>query len=563
MPSEFRVIDVRSMSIVKPSQRVRYVALSYVWQQAQLPSATAEFQLQRKNMKYLGQPGGLQAASLPYLLSDTIALCRDMGETFLWIDRLCIVQDDPETKHNLICAMDRIYREAAFTIVSAATGSGLQGYSGRPRKPSISSPPRDCKHEGGGVEPHHMEMLQSSPWNRRSWTFQERVLSRRCMFVTDNQVIWECLKGDAVEEYTWSINNRCEAEEYIQTEDNMSQFRGAVRDQGFRRTTNYNTEITESVDKYWSWVEDYTSRSLSFDTDILNAFSGVGNYLSRALGTHLLFALPESHFHKALLWSSLESPKARQSTPHIPSWSWASWKQAVTYEKFEYDDLVSLVFFHYQDLIAGQRQLNVNERWLGIDYSISNFEDTNSILDTSISMPNTAGKFMPAQWRSTKTWQECPHSPWQALKHKQLDPAAVEIAKKWPGALVFNTTVASLKLKFDDDSKGQTIRGVLIYSSGGELVGCMETSAASMDSSKCHDFVVICGGIADFRSRKISVQMMRFSGGTPDYDLWRLYVMRVEKLPSQSFVGRRIDVGYIEAHRWHLCEPRWETVVLC
>jgi hypothetical protein len=138
------------MSVIKPEQLVRYVALSYVWQQA---TATNQLRLQKSNLEKLNNSERLNHAELPDFIVDAIALCRDIGEDYLWVDRLCIVQDDSKSKRNQICAMDKIYRSAAFTIITASKGPGLPGYLERPRKSSIWMPPRDCAHEARGVIP--------------------------------------------------------------------------------------------------------------------------------------------------------------------------------------------------------------------------------------------------------------------------------------------------------------------------------------------------------------------------------------------------------------------------
>jgi hypothetical protein len=53
-----------------------------------------------------------------------------LGMRYLWVDRYCINQDDPEEKHGAIRNKDSIYRNAFVTTIAAAgSGSdyGLQG----------------------------------------------------------------------------------------------------------------------------------------------------------------------------------------------------------------------------------------------------------------------------------------------------------------------------------------------------------------------------------------------------------------------------------------------------
>jgi hypothetical protein len=37
----------------------------------------------------------LQTLTLPRTISDTITVCKELGIRYLWVDRLCIRQDDP------------------------------------------------------------------------------------------------------------------------------------------------------------------------------------------------------------------------------------------------------------------------------------------------------------------------------------------------------------------------------------------------------------------------------------------------------------------------------------
>ncbi|MCJ1309316.1 hypothetical protein MMC25_002975 [Agyrium rufum] len=88
-----------------------YVALSYVW----------------------GPPAG----DWPKTILDAVAVTRQLGEKYLWVDRLCINQSDLEEKQFLISKMDAIYEGAEFTIVAAAgdARTGLPGVMNTPRRP--------------------------------------------------------------------------------------------------------------------------------------------------------------------------------------------------------------------------------------------------------------------------------------------------------------------------------------------------------------------------------------------------------------------------------------------
>jgi hypothetical protein len=143
----------------------------------------------------------------------------------------------------------------------------------------------------------------------------------------------------------------------------------------------------------------------------------------------------------------------------------------------------------------------------------------------------------------------------------------LKAAATLPGSLVFNTTVASLKLEHDTRDIYKDVdfteRDVAICNLNGEHVGLLNKMSLEWidahlgNDNKTYDFIVICGALDNWRSRKALVQYFK------DFDLWRLHVMLVERLPWESFVACRVDVGIIDAHKWKDCNPRWETVVLC
>jgi hypothetical protein len=88
-----------------------YVALSYVWGPPSKDDAEYVF----PNLP----------AQLPPTIEDAIKVTKRLGIQYLWIDRYCINQNDPEDKMRQILQMGAIYSSAQLTIVAAA-GSGPQ-----------------------------------------------------------------------------------------------------------------------------------------------------------------------------------------------------------------------------------------------------------------------------------------------------------------------------------------------------------------------------------------------------------------------------------------------------
>jgi len=104
------------------------VALSYVWPKGIRIMRDGEIELTTSNLSDLRKSGfvsELRPSRLPRVIRDAIDPARQLGESHLWVDRLCIVQDG-NMKQAEIQHMDTIYSDAHFTIIAAAS-SGLYG----------------------------------------------------------------------------------------------------------------------------------------------------------------------------------------------------------------------------------------------------------------------------------------------------------------------------------------------------------------------------------------------------------------------------------------------------
>jgi hypothetical protein len=111
-----RFIDVQNQCVVKRNHHIRYAALSYTW------GSRKKYCLTRENVDLLEEKGSIARLStvLGPTVMDSLQVCTKLEIPYLWIDSLCIVQDDAESKHSQIQNMDHIYANAYITLVSAA-----------------------------------------------------------------------------------------------------------------------------------------------------------------------------------------------------------------------------------------------------------------------------------------------------------------------------------------------------------------------------------------------------------------------------------------------------------
>ena len=320
-PPNFRLIDVRRMCVVPAPSGPRgglpgYVALSYVWGDA------TQRQLTRANFRAMTEPGALsRLVSIPKTVWEAIECIKELGEDFLWVDRLCIIQDDPFAKPATIKQMHRIYMNAMFTIVAAAgidCQHGLAGFR-TDWNPTIQSRALEnvgpCTIRGIDLQlresqdPHPLTSLWGSRWSTRGWTFQEKVCSPRALIFLDSYLIVWCpqsiYSSDCV---GWrTLKGR---DTFIRGISSLSVFRGS-------------DDLKELGDTLQLMLSQYLSRQLGDQQDFLNAFSGILEFLQPTMGEPR-HGIPLKIFSRGLAWSS--GSTIGHGMLVKPSWSWVAWE---------------------------------------------------------------------------------------------------------------------------------------------------------------------------------------------------------------------------------------------
>ena len=129
----FRLIDINERRVVLAEPTQEYAALSYVW------GNSKRLLLRNANLEQLSKPGALahDNDSVPRTFRDAVAVAAALHLQYLWIDAVCIVQDDETQLLEHMNCMDQIYGAAVLTIVSDTTDAGnvIPGV-GRPRGPA-------------------------------------------------------------------------------------------------------------------------------------------------------------------------------------------------------------------------------------------------------------------------------------------------------------------------------------------------------------------------------------------------------------------------------------------
>jgi len=213
-----RVIDVVPVSgsqnprlVVTNGQQEDYVALSHCWGSLMASEAGKHARTLKQNLDAM--VAEIPLVLLPQNFQDAITTVRKLNLRYLWIDALCIIQDDALDWAREAARMGDVYGSAYLTIVATSAASSTDGFLQRPRSllPTIAMPyfkRGDSYPDGYFYVAHRRTMDDESwyenvdfaKWNKRGWTFQEQLLSGRLLHFTSRQLFWECPTTDSSEE---------------------------------------------------------------------------------------------------------------------------------------------------------------------------------------------------------------------------------------------------------------------------------------------------------------------------------------------------------------------------
>lgn len=195
-----RLVD--SASLAEPS---RYVALSHCWGQL---AERDRFCTYKRNLEAHRTCIAASVDQLPRSFRDAVVVARGIGVKYLWIDSLCIVQDDAEDWEYEAKRMEQVFSAAYCTICASSAHSSAEGFLA-PRAPRacVRLRVRAQRSEGNDAAQRDTQVyicpaidnfsrdVEDSHLSRRGWVLQERALSRRSIFFTSTQVYWECGAG--------------------------------------------------------------------------------------------------------------------------------------------------------------------------------------------------------------------------------------------------------------------------------------------------------------------------------------------------------------------------------
>lgn len=288
-----------------------YVTLSHCWGNTVIVQTTTKTLHAHKEQ--------IPIAGLTKTFRDAIIITRNLGFQYLWIDSLCIIQDDAKDWETESALMAEVYGSSILTIAASSSNNSLTGcFFPRGSSPSIA-----LKYSSKNGSQHLVylrkrlkrfeETVNKGPLNSRAWTFQERLLSRRILHYGEDQLHWECEETCLSEDGHTVLNN-----DYFKSTSILHPEKSAMPQQ-----VEHNSMYLD----WYDMVQKYTSRHLTKAADKLPALSGLASVFATLTGDRYLAGLWESNLEAGLLWQSSHSEKPRLHRPpkyRAPSWSWAA-----------------------------------------------------------------------------------------------------------------------------------------------------------------------------------------------------------------------------------------------
>ncbi|KAI1798865.1 HET-domain-containing protein [Daldinia bambusicola] len=341
-----RVLDIGDTPgwtrLVQPQQlelREPYLALSYCWGQG-----VHTIELNDENFTSFLEL--IDEDTLSATHQECIAIARQLGIRYIWIDSLCIIQGNLEDWMYESERMAEVYGNATLTIIAGRSADSRMGFKVNHIEQILAPCPIPSTEYSDGLHLWLPRGKGEGPVSTRGWCFQEKVLSRRALVYAKEQVYFSCQRSRLWEDGTLDVQDPSHLR--------IGLFPDPPEDIDAESNRSEQKQLHTWMLKQWykEVLPDYTLRRLTNPDDIFAASSSIVQLTQRSIRSRYLAGVWEADMVRGLLWCTsylvkwvrrvLSWPKPMrpinrdgQAVTRAPSWSWAS-VQGQIYTRPEY-----------------------------------------------------------------------------------------------------------------------------------------------------------------------------------------------------------------------------------
>lgn len=265
---------------------------------------------------------------LPKSFSDAIYITRRLGFRYLWIDALCISQDNAEDWAEEAPKMASYYGGSALMISASSAEDNSKGILHDrhvPISPMMGPNKKYCLRQR--LLRWDWDISHSN-LSTRGWAAQERMLAPRILHFTKRQLIWECSEGFKFE--ASGIQETIVGSGQIDYNFSKKKLQPYVT-RAFEPPIDLGVEqairedVLERVRIWQQCVDEYSSRRLTIPSDKFPALSGVAAIINHdaQMGQYLA-GVWSNHIAAGLAWGRQYALLTPPPAYRAPSWSWAS-----------------------------------------------------------------------------------------------------------------------------------------------------------------------------------------------------------------------------------------------
>ncbi|KAE8317586.1 heterokaryon incompatibility protein-domain-containing protein [Aspergillus transmontanensis] len=345
--------------LFEPTTPVPYACLSYCW------GIDIDRVMKTTTDNIHSHYQRLELATLPAAIQDAIVVCRALKIPNLWVDSLCIIQDDKVAWLHDASTMHDVYRNSHLTIAVMEPNSCKLRFLGKQQFgdpswqrlfcPTLPDLPEDTSTEllmrPGEFKPR--SNTERSSLDKRGWCLQESLLPNRRLCYDGKEMIWECLCRQVCE-----CGHVVEPQIPYDTSKDYGKLGTTLKthlpeaEPPFDRMNGFLfRHCSPPMIPYFGWrdlVTDYSHRSLSKRYDALRAISALAKMVRNRLPEkdglldEYVAGLWKGELHFDLTWEvkpvdahdvppSTGLEDDNETSYRIPSWSWASVGKPITY----------------------------------------------------------------------------------------------------------------------------------------------------------------------------------------------------------------------------------------